>query len=124
MSSDLLKAFSFIDKDNIIHKIDPRTKILFLLIYLILIMMLRQLMFQVIVFVSFLPFIIAGRLFKNIIKTMKNMILLFVFIIVLNAIFLSFNLGVQMALRFFNIMIAFSIVFQTTNPVDLTASNH
>lgn len=120
LSSQLLKAFSFIDSDNIIRRIDPRTKIVFMLSYLVLIIMLQQLMLQVIIFVSILPFITAGKLFKNIIKTMKNMVFLFIFIIILNTIFLSFNLGVQMAFRFFNIMIVFSIVFQTTDPDDLT----
>lgn len=120
MSTDLLSAFEFIDRDDFVHKLDPRTKIIMVLIYLILELMFKEILIQIFIILTLIPIIVAGNLTKSVLKSLKGMLFLFFFILFFNTLFDSFNKGIQMSLRFMNILITFSLLFQTTSPDELS----
>jgi len=120
MSVDLLSAFEFIDRDDFVHKLDPRTKIIMVIIYLIMELMFNEILIQIFIMLTLIPIIIAGSLTKNVLKSLKGMMFLFFFILFFNTLFQSFNKGIQMSLRFMNILITFSLLFQTTSPDELS----
>lgn len=120
MSTDLLSAFEFIDRDDFVHKLDPRTKIIMVLIYLILELMFNEILIQIFIILTLIPIIVAGNLTKSVLKSLKGMLFLFFFILFFNTLFDSFNKGIQMSLRFMNILITFSLLFQTTSPDELS----
>lgn len=120
MSVDLLSAFEFIDRDDFVHKLDPRTKVIMVIIYLIMELMFNEILIQIIIMLTLIPIIIAGSLTKNVLKSLKGMLFLFFFILFFNTLFGSFNKGIQMSIRFMNILISFSLLFQTTSPDELS----
>ncbi|MCP4761671.1 MAG: energy-coupling factor transporter transmembrane protein EcfT [archaeon] len=120
MSIELLSAFNFIDQEDIIHKLDPRTKILIVINYMILFFMINELLIQLILLITLIPLIFLGKMSQTVLKSLRGMTFLLFFIVFLNTIFSSLNLGIQLALRLINILIAFSILFQTTHPDDLS----
>ena len=120
MSQKIASAFEFFDLGTPIHKTDPRTKLLFIISYSVLLFLFDQLMIQTILLLLLLPIIIIGKIAKTITNTLKDMAFLFVIIIIINTLLVSFNYGLMMTIRFANILITFSILFQTTTPDDLT----
>ncbi|MHA1728927.1 MAG: energy-coupling factor transporter transmembrane component T family protein [Promethearchaeota archaeon] len=123
MSIELLSAFQFLDREDFIHKLDPRIKMLMVLIYLILLMIFKDIIIQLFILLTLIPLIITGHMGKTTLKTLRGMGFLYFFIIFFNTLFVlngGFNLGIQMALRLTNIMISFSLLFQTTSPNDLS----
>ncbi|MHA1339962.1 MAG: energy-coupling factor transporter transmembrane component T family protein [Promethearchaeota archaeon] len=118
--NDIMMAFDFIEQDDFIHRLDPRTKFIFAILYMILLIMIKWLIAQFFLFILLIPFIIIGHLIGSLLKSIRAMSFLFFFIILLNTIFASFNFSLIIAIRFLNILVVFSILFRTTNPDDLT----
>ncbi|MBD3352282.1 MAG: hypothetical protein GF364_12415 [Candidatus Lokiarchaeota archaeon] len=120
MSLEFLEAFNFINKETLIHKIDPRTKLILVLVYTVLIFLFQPIMFQLIFLFSILPFVVLSNLSRNLVKSIKGMSFLFFFILIINTLFISFSVALEISLRFVNLIIVFSIIFQTTPPDDIT----
>lgn len=120
MSIELLSAFQFLERKDFIHRLDPRTKIIMVLIYLVLLIIFKEIVIQLIIMFTLIPLILAGHMTRTIIKSLRGMTFLFFFIIFFNTLFVNLNLGVQMSLRLINILISFSLLFQTTSPDDLS----
>ncbi|MHA1870228.1 MAG: energy-coupling factor transporter transmembrane component T family protein, partial [Promethearchaeota archaeon] len=120
MSFRIMAAFDFMDLKSFMHKLDPRVKFIMLISYTSIIFSFYHILFQIIILISLIPFIVNSHIGKNLMVSFKNMLFLFVFIIIINSALVSFDLGLEMSLRLINIMIVFSLFFQTTNPDDLT----
>ncbi len=117
---ELLSAFDFIDRDDFVHRLDPRTKLFLVTVYLTLLIMFKQFIVHLILFSTLIIWIILAGMGKKVIKSIRGMAFIIFFIIFFNTLFSSLNLGLLMTLRLVNIIIAFSIFFQTTHPDDLT----
>jgi energy-coupling factor transport system permease protein len=117
---ELLSAFDFIDRDDFVHRLDPRVKLVLVIVYITLFIMFQQYIVQFVLLGTLVIWIITARLGKKILKSLRGMSFIIFFIIFFNMIFISLNYGVLMTLRLVNIIIAFSIFFQTTHPEDLT----
>jgi energy-coupling factor transport system permease protein len=117
---ELLSAFDFIDRDDFVHRLDPRTKLFLVIVYLTLLIMFKQYIVHLILLANLIIWIILGRMGKKVLKSIRGMAFIMFFIIFFNTLLSSLNLGMQMILRLINIIIAFSIFFQTTHPDDLT----
>jgi len=125
LSSEFLTAFQFFDRKDFMHMLDPRTKMILVVIYLTILLLFNEILYQLFIMVSLIPLIVLGHLAKRIIKMLKRMVFLFFFIIFFNTLLLSppnkgFNLGIHMALRLINILMTFSLLFQTTSPDDIS----
>ncbi|HDZ17042.1 hypothetical protein LCGC14_0771210 [marine sediment metagenome] len=122
MSLEFLNAFKFMKKDTFLHKLDPRSKLLFAIIYTILALLFTQIVPLLIIFLSLIPIILIGKLFKQWIKSIRGLSFLILFIIILNTLFLSLNFAIAMIFRILIMISAFSIFFLTVDPNDLALS--
>jgi energy-coupling factor transport system permease protein len=122
LSLQFLNAFRFLKKNTLIHNLDPRAKLLFAFIYTINALMFNEIVPLFILFISLIPLILLGRLFKSWFKSLKGMSFLFIIIILLNTLFLSLNFAIAMVLRISIMLSAFSIFFLTVDPNDLALS--
>ncbi|MHA1192832.1 MAG: energy-coupling factor transporter transmembrane component T family protein [Promethearchaeota archaeon] len=122
MSLQFLNAFRFLKKNTFIHNLDPRAKLLFAIIYTINALMFNEIVPLFILFISLIPLILLGRLFKSWFKSLKGMSFLFVIIILLNTLFISLNFAIAMVLRISIMLSAFSVFFLTVDPNDLALS--
>ncbi|MBN2155161.1 MAG: energy-coupling factor transporter transmembrane protein EcfT [Candidatus Lokiarchaeota archaeon] len=120
MSKDLLSAFNFIDRDDFVHRLDPRSKLFLVIVYMTLFILFGEYVVQIVLLATLIVWILIAHMGKQILDSLRGMAFILFFIIFFNTLFHSLNLGVRMSLRLINIIIAFSIFFQTTRPEDLT----
>ena len=125
MSLQFLNAFKFLKKDSFIHRLDPRLKLVFALIYTIQSLLFTELVPLLLIFLSILPIILLGKLQKQWLKSIKGMAFLYIIIILLNALFIpknGFSFGIAMSLRISIMISAFSIFFLTVDPNEFALS--
>ena len=122
MSLEFLNAFKFMKKESFLHNLDPRAKLMLALVYSIGGLLFNQIIPLLLIFLSLIPLIIVGRLFKQWIKSISGLSFLVIFIIVLNTLFLSLSFALAMMLRIFIMVSAFSIFFLTVDPNSLALS--
>ncbi|MFX1409932.1 MAG: energy-coupling factor transporter transmembrane component T family protein [Promethearchaeota archaeon] len=122
MSLEFLNAFKFMKKDSFIHNLDPRAKLIFALIYSINALLFTKIIPLILIFLSLIPFILAGKLMKQWLKSIKGLSFLMLFIIILNTFFLSLSFAISMIVRISIMVSAFSIFFLTVDPNDLALS--
>ena len=65
MSFEFLNAFKFLKKNTIIHRLDPRVKLLFSLVYTINALMFTEIVPLIFIFLSLLPFIVLINSFSQ-----------------------------------------------------------
>jgi energy-coupling factor transport system permease protein len=122
MSLDFLNAFKFMKKKTFLHKLDPRAKLVFSIVYTICALLFTEIIPLLLIFLSLVPLILIGRLFKRWIKSIRGLSFLIIFIIVLNTLFISLSFAIAMILRIYIMISAFSIFFLTVDPNDLALS--
>jgi energy-coupling factor transport system permease protein len=122
MAVNLLEAFKFKMKDTPIHNLDPRTKLFFAIVYTILALLFNNIIPLLIIFYTLVPLFFIGKIVTQWLLTLKSLVFLAVFIIVIDTLFISFNLGVSMSIRLLVLISAFSLFFLTVHPDDLSQS--
>jgi len=122
MSLEFLNAFKFMRKDSILHNLDPRAKLFLAIIYTITALLYNQIIPLFLIFLSLIPLVVIGKIFRQWIKSIQGLSFLIIFIIVLNTLFLSLSFAIAMILRIFVMISAFSIFFLTVDPNNLALS--
>ncbi len=122
MSLDFLNAFKFMKKKSFLHKLDPRAKLVFSIIYTVCALLFTEIIPLFLIFLSLVPLVLIGRLFKQWFKSIRGLSFLIIFIIVLNTLFISLSFAIAMILRIYIMISAFSIFFLTVDPNDLALS--
>jgi energy-coupling factor transport system permease protein len=122
MSLEFLNAFKFMKKQSFLHNLDPRAKLIFSIIYTISALLFTEIIPLLLIFLSLVPIILIGKLFKQWIKSIRGLSFLILFIIILNTLFISFSFAIAMILRIYIMITAFSIFFLTVDPNDLALS--
>ncbi|MHA1472754.1 MAG: energy-coupling factor transporter transmembrane component T family protein, partial [Promethearchaeota archaeon] len=125
MSLEFLSAFKYLKKETFLHNLDPRAKLLLAITYTVSALLFREIIPLLLILVTLLPVIVVGRLFKKWLKSVKGMSFLYVFIIVLNTLFIKVNglsFAIAMILRISIMISAFSLFFLTVDPNDLALS--
>jgi len=122
MSLEFLNAFKFMKKETLLHKLDPRVKLLFAIIYSICALLFTEIIPLLIIFLSLIPLVLIGRLLKQWIKSIYGLSFLMIFIIILNTLFLSLTFAIAMILRIIIMVSSFSLFFLTVDPNDLALS--
>jgi energy-coupling factor transport system permease protein len=120
MAINLLEAFKFKMKNTPIHNLDPRTKLYFAVVLTILSLLFSDLIPLLLLFLLLIPLFIIGKIVGQWLTTIKSLTFLAVFIIIIDTLFISFNLGVAMSIRLFVLISAFSLFFLTVHPDDLS----
>ncbi|MHA1461340.1 MAG: energy-coupling factor transporter transmembrane component T family protein [Promethearchaeota archaeon] len=125
MSLEFLSAFKFSKKETFLHNLDPRAKLLLAITYTVSALLFQEIIPLLLILITLLPVIIIGRLFKKWVKSVKGMSFLYIFIIVLNTLFINENglsFAIAMILRISIMISAFSLFFLTVDPNDLALS--
>ncbi|MFX1585482.1 MAG: hypothetical protein ACFFDL_13095, partial [Promethearchaeota archaeon] len=119
MSLEFLNAFKFLKKQSFLHKLDPRTKLLLAIIYTINSLLFTEIIPLFLVFLTLIPLILIGKLFKQWIKSIRGLSFLYLIIIILNTLFIEkkgFSFAISMVIRISIMISAFSIFFLTVDP--------
>jgi energy-coupling factor transport system permease protein len=122
MAINFLEAFKFKIKNTAIHNLDPRTKLYFAFTITIVSLCFTDIIPLLILFLAIIPLFLIGKIFTQWLNTLKGLIFLASLIIVIDTLFLSFNLGVAMSIRLFVLISAFSLFFLTVHPDDFSQS--
>ena len=122
MAINFLESFKFKRGTTIIHNLDPRTKLYFAIVITILSLCFNSIFPLLILFLSIVPLFFLGKIFTQWLNTLKGLFFLAIFIIVIDTLFMSFNLGVAMSIRLFALISAFSLFFLTVHPDDFSQS--
>lgn len=122
MAINFLEAFKFKIKDTVIHNLDPRTKLYFAIIITIVSLCFNEIVPLLILFLAIIPLFLIGKIFTQWLNTLRGLIFLAILIIIIDTLFLSFNLGVAMSMRLFVLISAFSLFFLTVHPDDFSQS--
>ncbi|MHA1369428.1 MAG: energy-coupling factor transporter transmembrane component T family protein [Promethearchaeota archaeon] len=122
MSINILKGFEFKKKDTFIHSLDPRTKLLIAIVYSILALIFSKIIPLLILLLSLIPLIVSGKVFKKWLTSLKGLVFIITFIMILNTWLNSLNFAISMSLRIILLLSAFSLFFMTVHPDDLSSS--
>ncbi|MHA1467576.1 MAG: energy-coupling factor transporter transmembrane component T family protein [Promethearchaeota archaeon] len=122
MSLEFLQAFKFQKKNSFIHNLDPRAKLLFSIVYSVSGLLFTELVPLLILFLTLIPLIFLGKMFKEWVRSIRGLSSLILIIIVLNTYFLSLAYAISMIIRILIMITAFSIFFLTVHPNDLALS--
>ena len=122
MSLDFLNAFKFMKKKSFLHNLDPRAKLVLALVYTISALLFKQIVPLLFIFLSLIPLVIIGKIFRQWVNSIRGLSFLVIFIIVLNTLFMSLSFAIAMILRICIMMSAFSVFFLTVDPNDLALS--
>ncbi len=122
MSLEILQAFKFQKKNSFIHNLDPRAKLLFSIVYSVSGLLFTELVPLLILFLTLIPLIFLGKMFKEWMRSIRGLSSLILIIIVLNTYFISLAYAISMIIRIFIMITAFSIFFLTVHPNDLALS--
>lgn len=122
MSLEFLNAFKFMKKKSFLHNLDPRAKLVFAIVYTICALLFTEILPLLLIFLSLIPLVLIGKIFKQWIKSIRGLSFLIIFIIILNTLFISLSFAIAMILRIYIMVSAFSIFFLTVDPNDLALS--
>lgn len=120
MSLRVFDGFKFKKLDTPIHKMDPRSKFIFIIGIFILTLIFTDLIALTILFLIQLPLIFLAKSGKKWFKTIKAAAFFAFLIFIMNFITgASFTFSLSMTIRFIALVSSFSIFFMTTSPDDL-----
>ncbi|MBD3194652.1 MAG: hypothetical protein GF317_06335 [Candidatus Lokiarchaeota archaeon] len=122
MSLEFLNGFKFLKKDTFIHNLDPRSKLLFALIYTINALIFSEIIPLFLIFITLIPILLLGKLFDQWIRSIRGLSFLFILILVLNTLFINLSYAVAMIIRIIVMISSFSIFFLTVDPNELSLS--
>ncbi|MFX0104517.1 MAG: hypothetical protein ACFE75_03390, partial [Candidatus Hodarchaeota archaeon] len=84
MSLEFLNAFKFMKKKSFLHNLDPRAKLVFSIVYTISALIFTEIIPLLFIFLSLIPLVLIGKLFKQWIKSIRGLSYLIIFIVILN----------------------------------------
>jgi energy-coupling factor transport system permease protein len=109
-------------KDSFLHNLDPRAKLFLAIVYTVSALLFNQIVPLFFIFLSLIPLVIIGKIFRQWVKSIRGLSFLVIFILFLNTLFISLSFAIAMILRIFIMVSAFSIFFLTVDPNNLALS--
>lgn len=120
MSLKITQTFNYMKEPTFFHHLDPRTKGLAILLYSSLVFLVPHLLAQLLLTGFLFVFLAFSGILMRILEGLHALLGIFLLILIMNAYLLSINAGLLLVLRFLNLMVVFSVFFQTTQPDDLS----
>lgn len=114
----ILKGFEFKRGDTVIHRIDPRIKFFFSMVFLVLSFIFYSPIALLFLFLLLLPLFYVGRVFDAYFRTLKGSLFFLILVFVINFLTLNFVQALSLGLRLILVISSFSIFFLTTCPED------
>jgi len=119
-----LEVFQYTRQDSVMHRLDPRSKIVLSIVCAAVSMMFMDIIPLLMIFICLLPMIAAAKSLGRWAKSMKGLGALLVFVLVFNTLLspvenpLSYSLS--LAIRLVALMTSFSLFFLTVQPDQLS----
>jgi len=126
-----LQGFGYRRGTSAVHRLDPRSKMIYVLLFAALAVYFANLLVLLLIFASSLPLVALGKVSDRWSRSIRGSLFFIVFIFTFNfiaMIFMSYPLldaalsGISMSLRFITLISVFSAFFLTTSPEDLAQS--
>ncbi len=122
MSVEFTRAFNYIRKDTIIHKLDPRTKMFIALLFIILTFIINNYLLLILLSILLGIFLLFAHIIPQVVRGIWGLRMIFLFIFLVNSVLLSIDSALILIIRITLLTAIFSLIFQTTLPEDLTQS--
>ncbi|MHA1630519.1 MAG: energy-coupling factor transporter transmembrane component T family protein [Candidatus Heimdallarchaeota archaeon] len=125
MSTRILEYFNYEQDKSLIHRFDPRTKMLFVIVLTCYTILFKDLVPLMLLFAGVTPLVLLAKFFKKWLRAMITVLPLVLLIIILNALLLKnvpspTTAGLAMGFRFLILAEVFGIFFQTVSPDELS----
>jgi len=127
----VLYGFEYRRGTSVIHKIDPRSKLAYVILFTALTVYFVNPLVLLLVLSSSFPIVLISRIANRWIQSIKGSLLFIAFIFIFNfigivwatgSIWGAVTSGISMSIRFIALISIFSVFFLTTSPEDLTQS--
>ncbi|MHA1576121.1 MAG: energy-coupling factor transporter transmembrane component T family protein [Candidatus Thorarchaeota archaeon] len=119
-----LEVFQYTRQDSIIHRLDPRAKLLLSIVLAIISLMFLEIFPLLIVIAVLIPMMAAAKSLRRWLRSMKGLSILLIFILIFNTLLSTFpnplNYSIALVLRLVALMTSFSIFFLTVPPDELS----
>ncbi|MBN2229483.1 MAG: energy-coupling factor transporter transmembrane protein EcfT [Candidatus Thorarchaeota archaeon] len=119
-----LEVFQYTRQDSIIHRLDPRAKLLMSIVSATISLLFLEIIPLLIVLGFLIPLLVAAKSLGRWLKSMKGLAVLLVFILVFNTLLSTapnpVNHSISLTLRLVCLMTSFSIFFLTVHPDELS----
>ncbi|NHJ85531.1 MAG: energy-coupling factor transporter transmembrane protein EcfT [Asgard group archaeon] len=124
MSNRVLAYFDYETEKSPLHKIDPRVKFLYVIVFTCFTIYFRNMVPLLMLLGLILPFIFLGKFIIKWLKAQVAFIPLLLLIIILNAFLnktdYATSIGIAMGLRFIVLSAVFGLYFHTVSPDDIS----
>lgn len=128
----VFRGFEYRKGSTLMHLIDPRAKLIYLVLFTALSVYFSSPIILLLIFASSLPIVVIGKIFGRWAQSIRASLMFIGFIFIFNFIalyFFSINSletallsSATMSIRFVSLISVFSTFFLTTSPEDLTQS--
>jgi len=119
-----LEVFRYTRVDSVIHRLDPRAKLVMSTVGAIVSLMFLDIIPLVIILCVLIPLLAAAKSLRRWARSMKGLGALIVFIMVFNTLYSTsptpFSYSLSLALRLVALMTSFSLFFLTVHPDELS----
>lgn len=119
-----LEIFKYTRQDSIIHRLDPRAKMLMAIVMATISLLFMELFALCVILAILLPLLASAKSLRRWSHSMKSLSILLGFIIIFNTLLSTaanpFNYSVALALRLIALMTSFSLFFLTVHPDELS----
>ncbi|MHA1595970.1 MAG: energy-coupling factor transporter transmembrane component T family protein [Candidatus Baldrarchaeia archaeon] len=119
MAIEMFRGFEFKRRDTLIHRLDPRTKLIMSLSILVSSLIFDKIIPLLLVFLISFALISISKSVTEWYKSIKGLSVLFLIILIVNSFAYSLSFAIAMCIRLVNFVTAFSLFFLTTHPDDL-----
>lgn len=122
--ASMLDVFQYTKKDSPIHRLDPRSKMVFSIVFSAISLMFLNILPLLLLIIVLLPIIAAAKSLQRWSKSMRGLAVLILFIVVFNTLLSAvdnpFSRSLALATRLVALMTAFSVFFLTVHPDELS----
>lgn len=124
MSLRIMEYFKFEQKKTILHHIDPRSKILFVLAMTCITIAIKYIIPSLFILAFIIPFVFLGNFFKKWLLSLFVIVPIFILVIIFNTYVFHIpnatSLGIITVIRLVALSAVFGLFFQTVSPDDIS----
>ena len=119
-----LEVFQYTRQDSVIHRLDPRAKLLMSIVLAVVSLLFLSIIPLLIILGCLIPIIVAAKSLRRWLRSMRGLSVLLIFIIIFNTLLSTndnpFSHSIALTLRLVALMTSFSIFFLTVHPDELS----
>ncbi len=119
-----LEVFQYTKQNSVIHRLDPRAKLVMTIVLATISLLFLELFPLIILLIVLIPLLVLAKSIRRWLKSMKGLAVLLVFILIFNTLLSTaqypLNHSIALILRLIALMTSFSLFFLTVHPDELS----